>query len=249
MACNCPEPLDCCQDCPQPPAPVLPRCNIALPDGVFTNATVVIESGCITNVSTGRPPQYTPSTCCDGGGGNGGTPGTPGEPGRDGRDGESATIAVGQVTTLPPGQPGRVVNVGSPATAILDFYLPVGELDEGELPSIGLDDSSAGIVFEDGLLKQIPGTWPPALAFVSSGAPDGVELNFSQPDQHTGVVAVDVDISEFLLNVRQWVNDRLDDELEPILNRLDAAETEILDLKTKTNAMTTRIEALESKVR
>lgn len=249
MACNCPDPLDCCQPCPEPPAPVLPRCDIALADGVFTNTTVIVEDGCITSVATGRAPQYSPAVCCDDtcGPGNGGGSGTPGTPGRDGADGENATIDIGQVTTLPPGEAAYIENVGSDTNAVLNFYLPAGEPGPPGDNIHGISDSSAGIVFEDGVLRQLPGAWPPALAFVANGDPNGVELSFSQPDQYTGVVTVNLDISTYKTDERDWVNDRLEDELEPILARLTAAEAAIQTLKSKVATLETKVAALESR--
>lgn len=41
--------------------------------------------------------------------------------------GEAATIAIGTVTTVPPGQEARVTNRGTPHAAILDFEIPRGE--------------------------------------------------------------------------------------------------------------------------
>jgi len=67
----------CCEKCPPPPDPVLPRCNIALPDGVYQHATLVIENGCIVEVREGEPFIYTPQPCCSTGGGSDGGGGTP----------------------------------------------------------------------------------------------------------------------------------------------------------------------------
>lgn len=50
-----------------------------------------------------------------------------GEPGEDGEDGLSATITIGTVTTVAPGQPATVVNVGTALEAIFDFEIPQGE--------------------------------------------------------------------------------------------------------------------------
>ena len=56
-----------------------------------------------------------------------GEPGTPGEPGQPGVDGQAATIQIGEVTTLEPGQPATVTNTGTDTAAILDFGIPRGE--------------------------------------------------------------------------------------------------------------------------
>lgn len=242
MACDCPEPLDCCQRCPEPPAPVLPRCDITLVDGVFTNATVVVEDGCITEVATGRPPQYSPAVCCDdtcspGGGGGGEV----GPPGRDGEDGENATITVGSVTTLPPGEAGYIVNVGTDTNAILNFYIPAGEPGASGGDTHGIDSDAAGIVFEDGILKQLPGSWPPAMAFVTNSITDGVTLDATQPDQYTGVVSLTINLDAYTLLMRTWVNERLEEETEPLDTRLTAAEAKINTLEAKVAALEAQV--------
>ena len=53
--------------------------------------------------------------------------GPQGEPGQPGADGQAATIQVGAVTTLAPGQPATVTNTGTDTAAILDFGIPRGE--------------------------------------------------------------------------------------------------------------------------
>lgn len=53
--------------------------------------------------------------------------GPQGEPGQPGADGQAATIQVGVVTTLAPGQPATVTNTGTDTAAILDFGIPRGE--------------------------------------------------------------------------------------------------------------------------
>lgn len=51
-------------------------------------------------------------------------------------DGEAATIEVGTVTTLPPGSPATVQNVGTPNAAIFDFAIPEGEAGAGQVKSV-----------------------------------------------------------------------------------------------------------------
>lgn len=59
--------------------------------------------------------------------GQNGTDGTDGAPGEDG---VAATIQVGKVTTLEPGQQATVENVGTENAAILNFGIPKGEQGE-----------------------------------------------------------------------------------------------------------------------
>lgn len=233
MSCNCPEPMDCCAQCPEPPAPVLPRCNIALPDGVFTNTTITVEGGCITAVATGRPPQYSPSTCCEGGGG-GGDDGAPGPRGPAGRDGNNATITIGQVNTVGSNQPARVVNTGTQTNAVLNFYIPAGEEGQTGASSHGISDSSAGIVFEDGTLTGLPAAWPPALAFVATAMPTDVAMTISQPSNTNGVVTVTLDLTQFRNNIHNWTTNKIAEAVDPL-------EARILDLETKLAALTARV--------
>ena len=67
----CAKPSDCapCSKCPDSPAPVMPRCDILLNDGVYANATVVVENGCIIEVLQGIPLLYQPDNNCAGAGG------------------------------------------------------------------------------------------------------------------------------------------------------------------------------------
>ena len=56
-----------------------------------------------------------------------GPQGEPGEPGQPGIDGKAATVQIGEVTTLEPGQPATVTNTGTDTAAILDFGIPRGK--------------------------------------------------------------------------------------------------------------------------
>lgn len=57
--------------------------------------------------------------------------GPQGEPGQPGVDGQAATIQVGAVTTLEPGQPATVTNTGTDTAAVLNFGIPRGENGSG----------------------------------------------------------------------------------------------------------------------
>lgn len=245
MACDCPEPRDCCQDCPEPPAPVLPRCDFALTDGVFVNATVVIEDGCISSVATGRPPQYNPATCCNddcgGGGGGGGGGGQPGPPGRPGADGDNAEIFIGQVFKVAADQPAKVVNVGSPTTAILDFYLPQGDTgDTGDSPN-GVTDTTAGIDIVDGVIQSLPATWPPAMAFVTNVDDSAVDFDVTQPDGYTGMVTISLSLAQYTQEIHDWVMDRIEEITDPLDDRIATLESKVSQLETALNALTTRV--------
>lgn len=59
--------------------------------------------------------------------GNTGATGPKGDKGDTGDDGDAATIAVGDVTTVDPGDPATVTNTGTSSAAVFDFDIPQGE--------------------------------------------------------------------------------------------------------------------------
>ena len=60
-----------------------------------------------------------------------------GNPGQNGAPGAAATIAVGTVTTVNPGDPATVTNVGTSGAAIFDFEIP-----EGAAGAAGVDGTT-----------------------------------------------------------------------------------------------------------
>lgn len=60
-----------------------------------------------------------------------GTNGKDGAPGAKGTDGKAATVKVGTVTTLQPGQPATVNNSGTENAAVLNFGIPQGQAGSG----------------------------------------------------------------------------------------------------------------------
>ena len=60
-----------------------------------------------------------------------GTKGKDGAPGAKGADGKAATVKVGTVTTLQPGQPATVNNSGTENAAVLFFVIPQGLYGSG----------------------------------------------------------------------------------------------------------------------
>lgn len=165
MTCNH-QPTHCapCGDCPTPPDPILPRCDIVLPDGVYENATVVIDQGCIVSVQQGTPFAYQPNACCAGAGGGGGGPGSQGPQGDPGPPGLAATITVNSTTTVPYGQPASVQNVGTASAASLVFNIPEGAPGTGGGGgSSGLTMNSGNWNIVDGAIQSVPPSWPPAV--------------------------------------------------------------------------------------
>lgn len=113
-----------CKDCQDVIPPVMPRCDVILPDGVFANAVVTVNGGCIVQIAEGEPLLYQPDPCCQvAGGGSSGNQGA-GLKGDKGDPGRNATIAVGSVRTVAADQPARVINMGTTTNAIFDFEIP-----------------------------------------------------------------------------------------------------------------------------
>lgn len=199
---TCYKASDCggCADCAETTPPVMPRCDVVLTDGVYTNATVTVENGCITQVNGGRAPLYQPDSCCalpgSGGGGGDGLDGDPGPAG------QNATIEIGSVSGTAPGTVPTVTNVGTPTHAILAFTFPRGEPGESATGVTGATSTASGVSFENGLLQEpLPPQWGPVLdiRFTPSNV-DGVEFT-AEKDDSTGVVTVGINLDEFVSNV------------------------------------------------
>jgi hypothetical protein len=111
-----------------------------------------------------------------------GDTGWQGQPGRDGIDGQdgapgkdglSASVAVGEVRTVTPSSPARVINVGTPLEAILDFEIPKGA-DGGEVPP------TTAAVAGDVLTVINPGDLPAWRAAGSGGGSDTTVFSSQQ---------------------------------------------------------------------
>lgn len=233
VACN-DKNTDCspCEDCPEPPEPVLPKCDVTLPDGVFENATVVVEDGCIVKVEQGEPPQYDPELCCD-----------PPDNSADeesepcdcppGEDGDSATVSIGSVTSLPAGEPPTVSNSGTDTDAILDFGIPEGEDGQDGGETEGVTDDSGGIVIEDGVIKELPLEWPPITSLSFNADPDGVIASADPPDSD-GNVEITIDINGALSDLETDYNQKISDltqELNDLADRVEENEEDIEEIQ------------------
>lgn len=75
-----------------------------------------------------------------------GPQGEPGAPGQDGQPGAAATITVGTVTTLEPGQPATVTNAGTESAAVLNFGIPKGASGSTGLPTPTATDANKMVV-------------------------------------------------------------------------------------------------------
>lgn len=237
----CAKPSDCapCNKCAESPAPVMPRCDIALTDGTYTNATVVVENGCIIDVQQGTAPLYTPDSCCAVPGGGGGEAGN-GLDGDPGPAGSAATIAINSVASLPPGSAPTVVNIGSPSAALLDIGIPRGEPGApAAFPPGGANSTDGGVTVANGLIMTpLPAAWPPVLdvAFLPTAVP-GVSLNATK-NSANGQIELTVDLTAFLAI--------LNGTLGAQQGLIDALTARVSDLETSSVDYETRITALET---
>ena len=85
-------------------------------------------------VPEGEPQQWLDAGKVEGVVGPQGPQGPQGQQGPTGAQGPAATIQVGTVTTLEPGQNATVTNSGTSGAAVFDFGIPKGE--PGEIPSL-----------------------------------------------------------------------------------------------------------------
>jgi hypothetical protein len=218
-------------DCPPTPAPVMPRCDVVLDDGTFANATIVVENGCIVGVQLGSLPVYTPDMCCPpegGGGGGGGGGGANGLDGEKGLAGTNATIALGAVTSLPAGALPTVTNVGTLTAAILNFGIPRGAagLDGGN-NTVGETVTAAGIVLENGLIKDVPVQWPPIMHIgINPVSTAGVSFTAVE-DPATGIALFTLDIAAFVTTLEADFNQ----QLVALSTIITALQTQIISLQ------------------
>lgn len=214
MACNNTQ-TNCqpCKDCPPITPPVQPRCNVILADGVFTNATVTIDNGCIVAVAKGNPFEYRPDANCGGTGGGGGGTGRDGLDGDPGPQGPGGTAVVGSYRMVGYDQPLRIWNTGTASSAILNFEIPESRPGQpGGGGTQGATDDRAGIEIEDGLVKTLPIHWPPILYILSDDDDSGVVITFEKNDS-SGVVTAKIDASGLrneLLQLIQNMQNQID---------------------------------------
>lgn len=230
---------DCapCSQCGQTPAPVMPRCNVVLQDGVYTNATVTVDNGCITIVEAGDAPLYDPDPCCatPGGGGSGG----PGPQGPPGPAGAPATVQVGTVSTTAPGTPATVTNVGTAQNAIFDYTIPRGAPGADGTSPTGLTISAADIVFADGALQSVPVQWPP-LMLVTLNPIDVAGATWVQvKDSGNGNVTMTLSLAGYDSALRAWANGEL-------VAAADALQLQIDALTARMTAAELRLDTIEA---
>lgn len=203
MSCKPGEDCAPCQDCPPAPAPVLPRCDIALPDGVYANATITVENGCISLVTAGAAFLYQPDSCCATVGGVGTGDGLDGSAGPPGAAG---TLTINSVTTTAPGTAATITNIGTANNAILNITIPRGDPGvDGAAPS-GITDNTADIEIINGSIKTLPVTWPPILnVVVQPIAVAGISLTMNK-NPLTGELIVELNMDTFYADLQAYIN-------------------------------------------
>lgn len=196
---------DCapCKDCPPIPDPVMPRCNNYVNDGRFTNATVVVENGCLVAVEQGVPFQYSPDTSCSAGTGAFGRMAAPPPPTpslaqqaimqmrKPETTPEGVTVEIGSVHAIGPTDMPRVKNVGTAKSVKLDFWLPREDPTEPE--ERGLTAEMGGWEFVGGRVIGAPTNFPPLTDLIPN--PDSPLIIFVTKDEHTGVGTLTVDVT------------------------------------------------------
>lgn len=236
---NCDQSLGDCRPsrcCPETPDPVMPRCDNYIPDGRFTNATAIVEGGCVIAFEQGTPFQYSPDTSCQAGTGAGrmlktSTP----EPSlarqavalmAPNSQPEGTTVEVGSVHAIEPDGMPRVVNVGTATKVVLDFYLPRFDPEAPELQA--LTSESGGWAIKDGRIHYLPTTFPPIGMIVAD--PDSQVLVEVDKDPDTGVATMKLDVSHV-------VDAAVREAMREPLQALENMRAQIADLMDQLSAL------------
>lgn len=107
--------------------------------------------------------------------------------GKRGLEGKAATVKVGKVVTVEPGEAAGVSNVGTDEAAILDFRLPEGK--DGEPGVDGIDgqdgkDGRSGTIQIGSVVTGLPGS---RVEIKNSGTAEDAILNIVIPAGHDGM--------------------------------------------------------------
>lgn len=135
-----------------------------------------------------------------------------GIPGAKGIQGDSATIAVGDVTTLAAGAPATVENVGTASAAILDFGIPEG--DKG--------DTGDAATIEVGTVTTVAAGQPATVTNV--GTDEAAILDFEIPEGDKGDAGDDGLVVSIVAGTNISVDDT--DPAHPIVSSSAAGVTD-----------------------
>lgn len=222
-----------CKDCKDIIQPIMPRCqDVVLADGVFQNATVTVDGGCIIRIQSGEPLVYKPDPCCAtvgaGGGSNSG-----GLKGEKGDSGKNATIAIGQVQTVAADSPARVWNSGTSVNAVLNFEIPKGASGESGKAGSGADFSENGLVIENGIIKDTPIGWLVLSGIQGDPADSHFQVN-TEINEKTGVLTLSINPQGFqgaLMNAFAKELDKRDNQISALNKQLDKLEQTLSQLQ------------------
>lgn len=236
---------DCrpCKDCQDVIPPVMPRCDVALADGVFANAVVTVDGGCIIRVEQGDPLLYQPDPCCQIAGGSGGSSsGSAGLKGDKGDKGESASVSIGTVVTVSSDKPARVTNVGTKTNVILNFEIPQGASGADGNGDTGDDFDSGGLVIENGVVKEIPAGWLILTEFKGDEQDNNFRFEPSL-DKETGIMTLRVNAQGFYEKTMTAVGVAMaqrDVKISELQNKLTSLETKVTALENAVKALQAR---------
>ena len=260
----CKDPLTACcpGNCQNTPDPVMPRCDIPLNDGSFTNATVVVQGGCIIGVNSGELPVFEVDECCDDAGGGGGGGDCDCIDGKDGRDGVSPTISIGDVNTLSADSDPTVWATGSGSSVILNFGLPRCDCDSvggGGCENGIVYDESGGLIIEEGCVTGYTPDWPPLLNLdfqVNAGSPQKVTFMVTKS---SGTATVNADFTQLINDYQGQINAleqaigvlestilTLQSNVSSLQNTVNNQQSTINNMQTQISSLSTRVSNVEA---
>lgn len=235
-----------CKDCQKPVPPVMPRCDVALPDGVFTNATVTVEGGCIIKVEAGEPFVYRAEPCCTPAGGGNVTGAGSGIMGATGRDGKAATVSIGEVHSVSANTPPRVVNTGSDTAAVLDFYIPSGA--KGEQGAAGtqgdFDYNKGGVVIKDGIVMDLPPNFPEGVVNKLEGSDENGIRIIVTFDEAANTATISADATALV----EGIHTQLQQSFTAVHNTISELRNEVNNLRTEVNNYSSRMNQFEQRL-
>lgn len=112
-----------------------------------------------------------------------------GADGTNGAPGASATVNIGTVTTLPPGSPATVENVGSPSNAVFSFGLPTGPQGTPGANGTNGTNGTAATITVGTVITGAPGS---SATVTNVGTANAATFDFSIPRGADGSGSGDV---------------------------------------------------------
>lgn len=218
--------------------PVIPKCqDVDLTDGTYTFATIVVDNGCITEITAGEVPVYTPDECCPTTTGSSGT----GTRGPKGDTGSAATIAVAQEVLQ--GTTWALTNIGTSSAAIIQLTVP--KEDDPDVSATGITGSVDGLVVNKGLVTDLPVAIVSSVTGSVSGAyASDIILTVAPSASDLTVFNVGLNLDVFRNKIIAYV----DAQDKTLQDQIDALKDRCTALETKLASAVDRIATLEAKV-